>query len=73
MPKRGHSPNHREIYDLIRENMRAIAGNTADIRELKTDVKWLTRAVGGLDRRTWEILGTIIGMGLLGILAALLG
>lgn len=40
---------------------------------LETDVKWLKTKVENIDRRTWQILGSVVVFGIISIIIALIG
>jgi len=39
---------------------------------LETDMKWIKKTLTKIDNRTWWILGSVVVLGLIAILAALL-
>ena len=43
------------------------------VTALETDMTWIKKAFEKIDRRTWWILGSVVGLGLIAILIALAG
>ena len=47
-----------------------------DLRErvtrLETDFKWMKRCLERIERRTWQILGSVVAFGVISILIALM-
>ena len=70
--KKKSSPSHSIIWGAIRHSRAEINSLKIDVATVKTDVGWLKDAVKRVDQRLWYVLATVIGMGLLGILAAVL-
>ena len=70
--KKKSSPSHSAIWRAIRHSRAEINSLKIDATAIKTDVNWLKDAVKRVDQRLWYVLATVVGMGLLGILAAVL-
>ena len=68
--KKKSSPSHSAIWSAIRHSRAEINSLKIDVATIKTDVGWLKDTVKRVDQRLWYVLATVIGMGLLGILAA---
>ena len=75
--KKKSSPSHSAIWSAIGHSRADINSLKTDVNALKidvaivkTDVSWLKNTVKRVDQRLWYVLATVIGMGLLGILAA---
>ena len=66
------SPSHSAIWSAIKHSRAEINSLKIDVATIKTDIGWLKDTVKSVDRRIWWVIGTVIGMGLLGILAAVI-
>ena len=68
--KKKSSPSHSAIWSAIGHSRAEINSLKIDVAMIKTDVGWLKDVVKRVDQRLWYVLASVIGMGLLGILAA---
>ena len=70
--KKKSSPSHSAIWSAIKHSRAEINSLKIDVVAIKTDVSWLKNTVKCVDQRLWYILGSVVALGIIGILVSLL-